>query len=195
MNKFYKANKITQKHQYLNNFLNIEFHAIFSYALIFDKYDIPEELGIEFSNDAFGVLKDEVSHFLMLDVIARRDNIIFGEYPVNSNILNDLDKCNNLLDHVCLISLTHESKAIDSGPFVLPKLSQLGDHDIYQAITKIVKDEEEHVKFGVKWFEILTQLNGVEKREYYLDFLKRFDLKVLGANEVKRKELGFHFYE
>lgn len=43
----------------------------------------------------------------------------FGHYPVNANILNDLEKVDNAIDHICLVSLIHEAKGIDAGPWLL----------------------------------------------------------------------------
>lgn len=195
LTEFYKEQKIKPETRHLNNFLNIEFHAIFSYSLLFVRYNNPIMHNHKFLNGALEILKQEISHFEMLNNILKEDSMEFSMFPVNDNILKDLCKCDNIRDHFAMISLTHEAKAIDSKPSILPKLAQFKNKRLYETIEIILKDEESHVKFGVEWYGELCKGEGEDKRKCYLEFLQKFGMSLNGLNEAGRKELGFDFYE
>lgn len=78
---------------------------------------------------------------------------------VNKNILADLEKTQqNFLERICMISMTHEAKGLDAGPRLIEKARTLTKNShIIGALETIVKEEEMHVEFGVKWYEIICE--------------------------------------
>jgi uncharacterized ferritin-like protein (DUF455 family) len=195
INSKYKDSGASPKAKQINNLLGIEFHAVFSYCLLLCRYPHPLLADPEFVAGALKIIADETSHFDMLQSVFEKEGFEFGkQFPVKDHILKDLQKCDSLKDHIALISLTHEGRAIDSKPFAVPKFSQFQDPELSRMLDKILFDEADHVKFGVKWVSELCVRDGTDRREYYLDFLNRFGLKIFQTNDAERKELGFDFY-
>ena len=189
----YKRLGVCKENQLIHSLMNIEYNAIIAYQLLLFNYkEETDKLPREYFTELLSIIEDENRHFWMLDRLLRQRGFVFGEFMVNTNILKDLRKCGNLLDHICLISLTHEGKGIDAGPRLLESLTS--NKEMRTVIDEIVRDEERHVGFGVKWYRHLCSQSDLNPQLTYKEFLNRFGLKVFNPNTEARERINFDFY-
>lgn len=191
---FYKEKQIPRPLQLIHSLLNIEYNAVISYMIIPMLYQEVQELPPEFIVQLSSIVKDESRHFLMLEDLLKSEGFEFGDFPVNNNILKDLETTSCLLDHICMVSLTHEGKGIDAGPRLLQSIKHLPDKRIYNAVKLIVDEEESHVSFGVEWYNYLCNKAKLNPDEHYKQFLERHGFKVFNPNTETRNKIGFTFY-
>ena len=194
LREFYKAHNISKQIQLVHSLLNIEYNAVISYLTIPAVYPEVKELPFDFMHGLTEIIADESRHYLMLEKILKDKGYKFGDFPVNNNILKDLERVDSLMDHICLVSLTHEGKGIDAGPRLLKSLSYSLDKTLYDTIKIIVEEEERHVQFGVKWYKYLCNKHSLDLDEYYKTFMTKHGFKIFNANEAVRKKIGFTFY-
>jgi len=72
------------------------------------------------------------------------------------NIIKDLASTNHsLLDRISMISMTHEAKGLDAGPRLINNIKSMPHNKkILDIFSTIVKEEVDHVKFGIKWYDV-----------------------------------------
>jgi len=196
--------------QLLHTIAHIEYSAVVSYSSLFLMAKV-EQLPLEYFEDIGGVVADECRHFLLLQNLLERDGMAYPSMPVNKNILGDLEKSRGeLLDRLALVSLVHEAKGLDAGDRLVQKLASLGCKESTAALELIVREERNHVRTGVKWFEWMCENypsvssgakgNQDSMKEQKLDpevefkrICSKFGIKFFehSINMSARKEAGF----
>ena len=179
MNKWLKTRKIPKLDLMVHTLCHIEYSAVMSYSdtlcRFYDKDNmLNEQQKIEFVEDIFSVITDEVRHYSMLYEILQNDlKTPYTSLAVNKNILADLQKTEgNFLERICMISMTHEAKGLDAGPRLIKNAKNLTKNSkIIDAFETIVREEESHVEFGVKWYEIICDLQKFDKNTKYSEFM------------------------
>lgn len=179
----------------VNNLLNIEFSAVIGYQLMLLNYLQSDRMPDEFYWEGIQIILDEIRHFEMLSEYFADHGFEFGQLPVNNNILTDLSNCKSFMDHIALVSLTHEGKGIDAGPRLIRRLKGSLDRRLEAIVAQIVAEEEGHVGFGVRWFKHKCQKHGVDPKTYYKDFLERNHFKVFEPNVAVRNRIQFDFVD
>jgi uncharacterized ferritin-like protein (DUF455 family) len=197
LERYYKNNNVSPRNRIVNNLLNIEHNAVIGYQLMLVNYLKSDKLPDAFYSEGLNVIKEEISHFEMLEEYFQSQSLKFGDLPVNSNIINDLKLCENLIEHVALISLAHEGKGVDAGPRLLQKLKAGPDQNrkLHDIVAKIVADEEKHVEFGVRWFKHLCAQADSDPKVVYAKFMKKFGLRIFRPNIPVRKRINFDFVD
>ena len=143
------------------------------------------------------VVCDEARHFLLLNaILENKFSMTYSDIPVNKNILIDLAKTEeSLLDRIAMISLTHEAKGLDAGPNLLKKFNKKSEE--YDVLHLILREEKEHVQFGVKWFTEISSIVEPEStpKECFQSFCQRYGISYEGRlnsiNKEDRIEAGF----
>ena len=188
----------------LHALCHIEYSAIISYCDTlcrfhnYENFNLNEK--IEFFEDIFCVISEEVTHYSLLYDKLAVIGYPYTSIPVNKNILNDLQKTeNNLLERLCMISMTHEAKGLDAGPRLIHKaksnqfLPKEISEEINQILDKIIMEELGHVRFGVKWYKKICEAENLDVENRYKQFMKDYDvhIKIDSVDIVKRQEAGF----
>ena len=195
LTKHFKALKTPKDIITAHSLLNIEYNAIFSYSLIFHNFYLQEKINFSHYEKILKIIYEETTHFILLENYLHKKNYEFGDFPVSNNILNDLKKVDSFLEHICLISLCHESKGIDAGPFLLKKLNNLKFFELKAIVCKILRDEENHVEMGVNLYKEICSLEELEEENFFREFVGRLNLVPIRPNVEIRKKIGFDFYD
>lgn len=120
----------------------------------------------EFISDLLNIANEETLHFSMLENRLNQMGSKFGEYDVHNKLWkNAYNTKDNLLARIAVISLVQEPRGLDAGPRLINKLKSMGDEDSAIIIKKIIDDEVNHVKTGMKWFKIISDIKGTSNYE------------------------------
>lgn len=150
---------------------NIEYSAIISYTSTMLSSPVSDA---SFYIDICGVIDDECRHLQSLVSLLEASGHAYPSFPVNSHILADLDRTSDCLrDRIAMISLVHEAKGLDAGDRLADKCRSMGCRETLAVVEMIVREEREHVRFGVKWFSRLCLEKKLDPKAEYMEFLKR----------------------
>ena len=195
ISKSFKSKKTSKDIITAHSLLNIEYNAIFSYSLIFHNFFSQKNQNLTHFKKILQIIHEETIHYMLLDNYLQKRNFNFGDFSVSNNILKDLEKVNTFLEHICLISLCHESKGIDAGPFLLKKLNNSGFLELEEIVSRILRDEENHVGVGVEIYKSVCREEILEEETFFRGFVKDLNLVPLRPNLDVRKKIGFDFYD
>lgn len=191
-NALLSKKKVTESIKLFHNLMNIELSAATSYFLLMTNY-LSRPLPPEFYLECSYIVLEEIQHFYLLSKPLEENGYFFGSLPCHNNIIKDIHKISTIEDHIALISLSHEAKGIDAGPRLRQKLSS--EINYKSILEKILRDEEKHVSFGLKWYEYLCEQQGKDKAKEYKDFCNRLQIRIYEPNREARKRIGFDFFE
>lgn len=151
---------------------NIEYSAIISY--VDTMMMTASGITSQYYSDIVDVIDDECRHLIALHQILDDSGWGFPSLPVNNNILRDLERTRDCLkDRIAMISLVHEAKGLDAGHRLIEKAKKVGCRRTQEVVEMIIKEERQHVRFGVKWFSRLCLEEGKDPKSEYIQFLKR----------------------
>lgn len=160
---------------------------------------------IEFAEDILNVAWEESTHFKMLNDRLLELGSIYGAFPIHNKLWqNCLNTSSDLAARLCIISLVQECRGLDAGPLLIHKLKSLGDLKGSEIMNKIVDDEVNHVRIGLKWFKKLVDYEmknkessfQANKDKIYCDYFRDICFKYLSSaivppfNENLRSQAG-----
>ena len=81
-------------------------------------------------------------------------------YRSFSSLVHANNTADDLAARLAVVPLVQEARGLDSGERLVHKLMSMGNRTSAEIVALIVKEEEDHVSCGVKWFQyICDQLN------------------------------------
>jgi uncharacterized ferritin-like protein (DUF455 family) len=149
----------------MHSIAHIEYNAQSIYAdTVLRFYDEIEDKSIqlEFIKDFVQIASEETFHFSLLEDRLNELDSYFGMFDVHDKLWKNCQNTNNnFLARIAVISLVQEPRGLDAGPRLINKLKSMGDEKSASIMKKIIEDEVNHVKTGMKWFKIICNMKGV----------------------------------
>ncbi|MBT3551663.1 MAG: ferritin-like domain-containing protein [Rhodospirillaceae bacterium] len=153
-----------------------------------------EELPAQFYAEWVGVAADEARHFQLLADYLERAGAAYGDLPAHDGLWEAaLETSDDILARLALVPLVLEARGLDTTPAAISKLTENGDTDAAAILAEIAAEEIPHVAAGVRWFEHICEVRGLEPKSSYQDLVRaRFkgNLKAPFATEA-RAAAGF----
>ena len=105
----------------------------------------------------------------------------------------------DLLARLAVVPLVLEARGLDVTPEMAARLERVGDPESAEILRHIHRDEIGHVATGVRWFDRLCLVRGLDPEAVFQERVQRFfrgDLKP-PFNHEARARAGFprRFYE
>lgn len=183
----------------LHSLAHIELNAIdlaFDIVARFGLDGLPEE----FIDDWLSVGDDEARHFMMIEGRLTALGGNYGDLPAHAGLWEAAEKTKtNLLARLALVPMVLEARGLDVTPTMITRLQSAGDEASASAIEIIYRDEQEHVRTGVKWFSILVDQVGGNPTDTFHNMVKTYFKGALKPpfNHVARNNAGLFsiFYE
>ncbi|CAK60121.1 unnamed protein product (macronuclear) [Paramecium tetraurelia] len=174
------------KDQVIHSIAHIEYNAMKSYidTLIRFINQVPLQFQIEFKEDLGQIAYEEFCHFELVNQLCK-----YGSQPVHNNLQKRMIlTTNSLLGRLAVLSIVNEGRGMDTGLNLIQKLE--GDKNYEKVIKKIVQEESNHVKIGLKWFELLC--SDQSPQENFLKLMNDYKIsRNWKINIQKRKQVGF----
>lgn len=133
----------------LHFFANHELLATELMALVLLKFP---EAPAEFRAGILQTLKEEQMHTKLYLRRMADCGVCFGELPVNGFFWNTVAPMPTPLDYVTRLSLTFEQANLDYSRGYAGVFEKAGDAETAAILTRIYRDEINHVHYGLKWF-------------------------------------------
>mmetsp|Transcript_42617 Transcript_42617/g.66750 ORF Transcript_42617/g.66750 Transcript_42617/m.66750 type:complete len:291 (+) Transcript_42617:88-960(+) len=148
---------------------HIELGAVDNYWDTIARFNPEEyELPPAYYDDLVQVADDEAHHFQWLQAALERCNSGYGDLPAHKGLLHHAHNTRSeLLSRLAIIPLVQEARGLDAGPRLVHKLSSLGAKESMKAVEQIVKEEEGHVRVGIRWFSHLCERSGLDPIETF----------------------------
>ena len=117
------------------------------------------ELPLEdFINDFIKIAKDESRHFVELSDRLKELGSFYGKVDSHRAIWNlARDTQLSLMERLVIGNCVLEGRGLDSGERLISKMIGCGDVKSSKLVQTICDEEEDHVRIGVKWFDLLSQ--------------------------------------
>jgi uncharacterized ferritin-like protein (DUF455 family) len=157
-----------------------------------------EKLPREFFDDWVAVAAEEATHFELLaqrlaDFAAR-----YGDLPAHDGEAAAAT-ADDLLARLAVVPLVLEARGLDVTPDMAARLQRVGDPQSAALLRRIYCDEIAHVAAGMRWFERLCQIEGLNPERVFHERVRRFFKAQLKPpfNHGARAMAGFpaHYYE
>ncbi|MDH5188829.1 MAG: ferritin-like domain-containing protein [Rhodospirillaceae bacterium] len=186
----------------LHAIAHIELNAIdlaWDIILRFSSGSFSDETPKDFFNDWVGVAKDEARHFEML--VARLNDLgaNYGDLPAHDGLWEAAIKsADDILARLALVPMILEARGLDTAPKTVVKLISGGDKKTAEIMQQITDDEISHVAAGVRWFEHICKIRGLDPMPHFHGLLKsrfRGDLKPPFAHDLRSKagmDIGYY---
>ena len=186
-----KLEDIRQRGIVLHFFANHELLALELIALALLKFpEAPERFRLGLLN----TLLEEQRHLQLYEARMSSFQVEFGEIPVNDFFWKCLSPMQSPKDFVVGMSLTFEQANLDYAQYYAKIFRQIGDMETADILEQVLRDEINHVRHGLQWF---NQWKKTEQSEWnsYKDAL-RFPLtparaKGIGFDVRIRRKAGF----
>ncbi|CAD8114858.1 unnamed protein product [Paramecium sonneborni] len=175
------------KDQVIHSIAHIEYNAMKSYIDTLVRFinQVPAQFQKEFKEDLGQIAFEEFQHFELVNQLCQ-----YGSQPVHNNLQKRMMlTMDSLLGRLAILSIVNEGRGMDTGLNLISKLE--GDIRYEKVIKKIVKEESNHVRIGLKWFERLN--DNKNPQELFLKIMNKYNIpKNWKINVQKRKQVGFN---
>jgi len=152
---------------------HIELNAIDLAWDIIARYS-ENELPNAFYDDWVGVALDEADHFAMLNDRLVELGYAYGDLPAHDGLWEAAENtADDLLARLALVPMVLEARGLDTTPKAVADLKAAGDTETAQLLEKIGREEVPHVAAGVRWFEHLCALRGLDPTTTFHGLVKQ----------------------
>jgi uncharacterized ferritin-like protein (DUF455 family) len=132
-----------------------------------------EDLPAQFYADWVGVAADEARHFQLLADYLNKNAAAYGDLPAHDGLWEAAHlTSDDILARLALVPLVLEARGLDTTPAAIQKLRQNGDTDAAAILKTIGAEEIPHVAAGVRWFEYICEVRGLEPKATYQDLVR-----------------------
>jgi uncharacterized ferritin-like protein (DUF455 family) len=147
-----------------------------------------------FVGDWVRVAAEEAEHFALL--AGRLDSLgsFYGALPAHDGLWEAAAAtAHDLLARLAIVPLVLEARGLDVTPEMLPRLHRAGDRESAAVLERIYRDEVGHVAAGVRWFDAVCRMRGLEPATTYRDLVGRYFTGMLKPpfNREARDQAGF----
>ena len=130
------------------NAINLALDAIWRFA------DMPEN----YYRDWLKVAAEEAYHFSLLNAHLQSIGYEYGSFCGHDSLWEMVDRTkDDVLARMALVPRTMEARGLDASPQLHNKFVQIGDLEMGEILTIILRDEIGHVAIGNIWFNWLCQ--------------------------------------
>lgn len=159
----YKALKMPMSVYLLHGLAHIELNAIDTAWDTVLRFSNDETLPLAFYHDFASIAADEARHFELLCARLNDKNSFYGDIPAHVGIWGGAEKTkNDLLGRLTVIQLVQEPRALDSWERLMEKFKSQSDKQSSQLIDLICREEIDHVRKGIFWFQWLCQRESLD---------------------------------
>lgn len=174
----------------LHALAHIELGAVDNYWDTIVRFD-PKSYGLpqEYYRDFLKVAVDEARHFDLVQNRLKELGSYYGALPAHLALL---EHANNTADdlgaRLAVVPLVQEARGLDSGERLVHKLMSMGDRPSAEIVKLIVKEEEEHVSYGVKWFQFICKQLSKDPIPYFQELvLQKFPEGLPGPFNIEAR--------
>ncbi|MFD1612523.1 ferritin-like domain-containing protein [Sphingomonas tabacisoli] len=134
-------------------------HALahIEFAAIDLAFDLIGRFGVHFPrgfvDDWMRVGADEAMHFALLDRRLRALGSFYGALPAHDGLWQAAeDTAQDALARLAVVPMVLEARGLDTTPATIERFQSVGDVPTARILTRILADEEVHVRAGTIWF-------------------------------------------
>ena len=171
---------------------HIEFIAIYlAWDIVYRFRGLPEE----FYQDWLQVAQEEALHFQLIREHLAKLGVEYGDLPAHHGLWEHAqDTAGDILARLAIIPRCMEARGLDVTPAMIEKITQLKDQQGVEILTRILKDEQQHVQFGSDWFYQQCHAQQLEPEETFKTLILKYfnNAKPKGPfNKELRLKAGF----
>ena len=161
---------------------------------------VGEGLPCDFFDEWVGVAAEEACHFELLAGRLADFDARYGDLPAHDGLWEvAAATADDLLARLAVVPLVLEARGLDVTPEMAARLERVGDAESAKILRRMYRDEIGHVATGVRWFDRLCLVRGLDPEAVFQERVQRFfkgDLKP-PFNHEARACAGFprRYYE
>lgn len=148
----------------------------------------------QFYEDWMRVAAEEGFHFSLLAEHLVALGFQYGDFPAHNSLWDMAEKTReDVLARIALVPRTFEARGLDASPPLRAKLAQVGDVAAASIMDVILRDEIGHVAVGIRWFDWLCKVRGLEPIQTYAALAAQYKAPPLRGpfNLEARRAAGF----
>jgi uncharacterized ferritin-like protein (DUF455 family) len=159
----YKVLKMPLAQYLLHGLAHIELNAIDTAWDTVLRFSPSQKLPIQFYLDFSSIAADEARHFELLCARLQAKDSFYGAIPAHVGIWDGAEKTKeDFLGRLTVIQLVQEPRALDSWERLVEKFKSQADRESSQLIDLICREEIDHVRKGLLWFQYLCQQQDLD---------------------------------
>jgi len=146
-----------------------------------------------FIEDWCVVAAEEAQHFSSLCERLDQLDAAYGDLPAHDGLWEAAEKTSDdLLERLAIIPMFLEARGVDTSPKLIERLRSSGDNKSAQVLEVILQDEVNHLRLGVRWFEMLCSEKSIDPVTTWQSLVnKHLNTKPKSPiNEKARREAG-----
>jgi uncharacterized ferritin-like protein (DUF455 family) len=133
-----------------------------------------EDLPRAFFDGWVGVAAEEAHHFELLAGRLADLGVAYGDLPAHDGLWEAAAAtAGDLLARLAVVPLVLEARGLDVTPEMAARLERVGDLQTAAVLQCIYRDEIGHVAVGLRWFEHLCQIRGLNPEAVFHDRVRR----------------------
>ena len=173
----------------IHSLVHIELNAIdLSFDLIARFAHLP--LPRHFFDEAVQVGLEEAEHFLMLNELLEKRGVSYGDFPAHDGFWDAAcETAHDISARLAIVQLVLEARGLDITPAMIEKLKKAGEDEFAACLEIVYRDEITHVAFGVKWFKVFCEQQGLSPHRHFQSLVKKHykgSLKTPFNDEARR---------
>ena len=146
-----------------------------------------------FVDDWMRVGADEAMHFALLDRRLRALGSFYGALPAHDGLWEAaVETAHDPLARLAVVPMVLEARGLDITPATITRFEAVGDAATARILTRILADEERHVRAGTRWFRHGCESAGLAPVESWKALVARHFRGVLKPpfNDSARARAG-----
>ena len=128
-----------------------------------------------FVDDWIRVGADEAMHFALLDRRLRALGSHYGALPAHDGLWQAAgETAHDALARLAVVPMVLEARGLDITPATIERFEGVGDHATARILSRILADEERHVRAGTRWFRHGCESAGSDPVETWQSLVARY---------------------
>jgi uncharacterized ferritin-like protein (DUF455 family) len=166
-----KGTSVPRRIALIHALAHIEFVAI---DLAFDMIGrFGSQFPREFTDDWMRVGSEESMHFALLDRRLREMGSFYGAHPAHDGLWDSAkDTAHDVSARLAIVPMVLEARGLDVTLETVERFKQQGDHLTAKVLSRIYRDEINHVFFGTKWFEFVCRRQDQPPHDHWKQLVK-----------------------
>ena len=126
-----------------------------------------------FTDDWMRVGAEEAMHFVLLDRRLRAMDSYYGALPAHEGLWDSArDTAHDVSARLAIVPMVLEARGLDVTLETVERFKQQGDKRTAKVLSRIYKDEINHVSYGTKWFEFVCQRSDRSPHDHWKRLVK-----------------------
>jgi uncharacterized ferritin-like protein (DUF455 family) len=127
-----------------------------------------------FVDDWMRVGAEEAMHFVLLDRRLRALGSHYGALPAHDGLWQAAaETAHDPLARLAVVPMVLEARGLDITPATIERFAAVGDQATTRILTRILRDEERHVRAGTCWFRYACESAGLTPAETWRTLVAR----------------------